>query len=187
MATFFLSLLVLGSVVLALQLVLGVIGAEGHALFDADHDVHAADGLDLFTVRALSAAAAAFGLTGLVVMRAGLPGWLAAIVGLVAAIAAAWGVASTMRTLKGLEQDRSFRIEQAVGLPATVSLGIPGQRTGEGKVHLIAHERFQEFNALTNEDAIPSGTDVLVTDTVSSDTVIVSRRSTILEESDDVR
>lgn len=183
MATFYLTLLVLGVVVLVVQFILGLTGLDGEGVFDdGGHD--GADGLELFTVRALSAASAFFGLTGLGLMQFGLPGWLAAPVALVAGGAAAYGVAASMRAMKRLEQDRSFRLESAIGLPATVALGIPGAKSGEGKIHLIAHERFQELNAVTAEDGIPSGTAVFVVDVQSSDTVVVARSLSLYEDPD---
>jgi len=117
-------------------------------------------------------------------MQFGLPGWLAAPVALVAGAAAAYGVAASMRAMKRLEQDRSFRLESAIGLPATVALGIPGAKSGEGKIHLIAHERFQELNAVTAEGEIPSGTAVFVIDVQSPDTVVVARSLSLLEDPD---
>ena len=131
--------------------------------------------------------AAFFGLTGLSLMQLGLPGWLALPIAIVVGLAAALGVAYTIRSMGRLEQDRSFKIESTLGLPATVSLGIPGERAGEGKIHLIAHERFQEFNAVTAEGDIPSGTAVTVVDVLSSDTVVVVRSLSLLEESDEPR
>jgi hypothetical protein len=179
MTTFFLTLLVMGVLVLTLQFVLGLVGADGEGLLD---DADASDGLDLFTVRALSAAAAAIGLVGLIGARAGLPGWLSLPIGLVAGIVTAVGVATLMRSMKRLEVDKSFEISMTVGLPAKVYLSIPAARSGEGKVHLTAHERFIELNAVTTDGEIPMGEMVTVVDTLSSDTVVVSRTSPLLEE-----
>jgi hypothetical protein len=179
MTTFFLTLLVMGVLVLTLQFVLGLVGADGEGLLD---DADAADGLDLFTVRALSAASAAVGLVGLIGARAGLPGWLSLPIGLVAGLVSAVGVATLMRSMKRLEVDKSFEISMTVGLPAKVYLSIPGARSGEGKIHLTAHERFLELNAVTTDGEIPMGEVVTVVDTVSSDTVVVSRTSPLLEE-----
>ncbi len=187
MATFYLTFLVLGATVLVVQFGLGLLGVDGEGAFDSDVEVDGADGLDLFTVRALSAAAAFFGVVGLGLVQLGLNGWLALPFALTAGIASAIGVAAVMRSMKRLEQDKSFRIESAIGLPATVSLSIPGTSAGEGKVHLIAHERFQELNAVTREEGIPSGTAVFVVDVVSSDTVVVARRLSLLEEPNDPR
>jgi Na+/glutamate symporter len=180
MATFYLTFLAIGAVLLALQLALGLAGAADHGALD--HDVHGADGLHLLSVRALSAAAAFFGVTGLGLMQLGLPGVLAAPVALVAGFGAAVGMAAALRAMKRLEQDRSFDLHTAIGLPATVSLGIPGARAGAGKVHLVAHDRFQEVDAVTAGDPLPSGTPVHVVDVLSSDTVVVSRTLTLLED-----
>ncbi len=186
MSTFYLTLLILGVVVLTLQFVLGLAGIDGEGFLDDDGG--GADGLDLFTVRALSAAAAAFGLVGLGLMQLGFAGWLAFPFAFLAGFGSAIAVAKVLASLGRLEQDRSFRIESAIGLPATVALGIPGQRAGEGKVHLIAHERFQELNAVTTDaEAIPSGTAVHVVDIISSDTVVVARSLTLLEDSNESR
>lgn len=183
MATFFVTLLTLGVVVLALQLLLGLFGLDGEGLFE-EGGGDGADGLDLFTVRALAAASAFFGLVGFGLLRMGLPSLVSVPIALLAGLAAAYAVAATMRAMKRLEQDKSFVLETAIGLPATVALGIPGARTGVGKVHLVAHERFQELNAVTPEDAIPTGTSVYVVDVQSSDTVVVARSLSLVEDSD---
>lgn len=186
MSSLYLTFLVLGAAVLLIQLALGLVGMDGHGHFEHGHG-DGSEGLDLFTIRALSAAAAAFGVVGLGLMQVGLAGWLAFPVALIAGIAAAVGVAQTLRSLKRLEQDKSFQVESAIGLPATVALGIPGARSGEGKIHLVAHERFQEFNAVTTEEAIPSGTAVFVVDVLSPDTLVVARSLSLLEETNDRR
>lgn len=177
MTTFYLTLLLIGAVVLVVQLVLGVIGA------DSELDADGADGLDLFTVRALSTAAAAFGATGLGLMQWGLAGWLAFPVAGAVGLGAAVAIAATMRSMRRLEQDKSFDIAMTLGASARVALSVPGARAGEGKVHLNAHGRFMELNAVTTEDTIPAGEEVHVVDTIAYDTVLVSRRPTILEES----
>ena len=183
MSTFFLSCLLLGGGILAVQFVLGVVGA-GHHDVDLHHD--ASDGLDLLSVRALSAALAFFGLVGLGLSREGTTAWITVPAAVVAGLAAAGGVAALMRNLRRLEVDKSFDIQRAVGLPARVYLGVPGNREGAGKVHLTVHDRLMELDAVTTEDAIPAGTGVLVIDTVSSDTVLVSRSQPLLEETNDV-
>ena len=43
-----------------------------------------------------------------------------------------------------------------------------------------------ELDAVTSEEAIPAGTNVLVIDAISSDTVLVSRSQPLLEETNDV-
>jgi len=181
--TFFLSCLILGGGILAVQFVLGAMGAANHD-FEVHHD--AADGMDMLSVRALSAALAFFGLVGLSLSRAGITAWLTIPAAAAAGFGAALGVAALIRNLRRLEVDKSFDIQRAVGLPARVHLGVPGKREGAGKVHLTVHDRLMELDAVTSEDAIPAGTNVLVIDAITSDTVLVSRSQPLLEETNDV-
>lgn len=178
MATFYLTLLVIGGGALAVQLVLGFFGADSELA-----DLDGTDGLDLFTVRALSAAAAGFGATGLGLMQWGLPGALVFPIALLVGLGAATAVAYLVRGVRRLDVDKSFDIGRTIGTPARVYLTIPGERGGMGKVHLSAGARFMELNALTAESTIPAGDEVFVVDTVSFDTVLVSRRSLIPEDS----
>lgn len=178
MATFFLTLLVLGASIVAIQFVLGLIGVGD------DFDTDASDGLDLFTVRAISAAAAGFGGTGLGLMQWGVPGLLALPIAAVVGIATAYGIALLMQKMRRLDVDKSFQIGMTIGVPATVALPIPGERGGVGKVHLTAHSRFLELAAMTADDSIPSGTQVWVLDTISHDTVLVGRSPLILGDND---
>jgi hypothetical protein len=182
MATFYLTLLVLGGGVMVIQLALSVFGVGDHG--DLDHDADHGldhDGLDLFTVRALSAAAAAFGAVGLGQMQWGVPGWLALPGAGIAGAGGAVGVALLLRSMHRLAVDKSFNISMTIGTPAKVALGIPGARAGEGKVHLVAHSQFMELNAITAEPPIAAGEDVYVVDTIAYDTVIVSRTPLIPE------
>jgi hypothetical protein len=180
---FFLSCLLLGGGVLAVQFVLGAMGAANHD-FEVHHE--GADGFDLLSVRALSAALAFFGLVGLSLSRAGTTPWITVPAAVFTGLGAAVGVAALMRNLRRLEVDKSFDIQRAVGLPARVHLGVPGKREGAGKVHLTVHDRLMELDAVTSEDAIPAGTNVLVIDAITSDTVLVSRSQPLLEETNDV-
>ncbi|MGQ0646337.1 MAG: hypothetical protein ACT4P7_02130 [Gemmatimonadaceae bacterium] len=185
MSAFFLTCFVIGAIALVLQLVLGVFGAhDGHGAFDHHESVH---GLDLLSVRALSAALGFFGLVGYGVLRGGLGVVLAIVLAVISGLAAAAGIASIMRGLKRLEVDKSFDISRALGLQGQVYLSIPANRGGAGKVHVNVHDRLIELAAVTADEAIPSGTDVLVVDAASSDTVVVTRAQPLLSEISDVQ
>lgn len=169
MTAFFLTLFVLGASVVVIQFVLGIFGIGD----DVDGD--AGEGLDLFTVRAVSAAAAGLGGTGLGLMQWGVPGLVALPIAVAVGIGAAFAIAAIMQRLRRLDVDKSFQIAMTIGVPAQVALPIPAGRSGVGKVHLTAHSRFLELAAMTAEEAIPSGTQVWVLDTISYDTVLVGR------------
>jgi hypothetical protein len=176
--TFYTVFALVGGALLALQLVLGVLGAsdvhlpgmDGHG----DHaggDVSASDALNLLSFRALTAGALFFGLTGLAVQEAGL-GLVAlpaaVLVGLAFAAATAW----VMRAMGRMESDGAERLEAAVGQSGTVYLGIPAGRAGRGKVHLTLGGRLVECQA-QSEQALGTGDSVLVIGVVGPDLVEV--------------
>lgn len=182
MTSFLWGCLLLGGGIVVLQF--------GASLLGMDHDAphgefgHGAvsEGLQLFSLRALSAGVAFFGLGGLAALRLGLPSVLAVAIGAAAGAAAAVGVAAVMRGMQKLEGDQTFRLATAVGHVGEVYLGIPGARSGVGKIHITLQERLMELEAVTPEGEIPTGTRVLVIDTIAPATVIVVPQPRILED-----
>lgn len=178
MTTVFLVFAAVGGALLALQLLLGLLGAgevhlPGFDLDPAEHgaELHPGDALNLISFRSLSAAALFFGLVGMAAGQAGL-GLLAALPALLAGMAAALAVAWAMRAMTRMESDGAERLELAVGQSATVYLGIPAGRAGAGKVHLSLAGRLVECRAQA-EAALPTGSSVLVIDVVGPDLVEV--------------
>ena len=178
--TFFITCALTGSAILLLQLVLGIAGvahdADAHAGHEAIHG-----GLDLLSVRALSAGLAVFGAGGMLGMQTPLGAVAGLAIGSVLGAAAALGVAWLMRSMLRFEADGSIVLENAVGATAQVYLGIPAARTGAGKVHVIIQGRIVELAAVTAHDApLPSGASVVVIDVVASDVVEVAPEAAIL-------
>lgn len=183
-STFYLTCFILGGLALTAQLLLGAFGAH------ADHHVSVGDhghgGLDLLSVRSISAAAGFFGLVGFGMTRADFGFAIVLTAALMSGFGAAVVIASLMRGIRRLEVDKSFDISNALGLQGRVYLGIPANRSGAGKIHLNMHDRLIELAALSSDAAIPSGTEVIVVDTQASDTVIVTPSQTLLREINNV-
>ena len=179
MQTFFLMCALLGGGILVVQLILGVLGIAHHDV-DVHHDVHAghaghdaSEGLNLLSVRALSAGLGFFGVGGMAGLATGL-GLLAALpLGIVLGLAAMIGTAMVTRWMLRLEDDGSVLIDGAVGATGTVYLAIPGDRKGAGKVLLTLQNRTVEYQAVTSQEALPTGAPILVVDVVGPDTVDV--------------
>jgi hypothetical protein len=171
MSTLYVIAAIAGGAVLALQLIGGLVG-----LIDLDLDHDAPDGviggLDLRSIRALSAGATFFGLVGLGIGKTALGPWVALPFAVAAGVAAAAGVAVLMRTLGRLEKDAVVNIENAVGLDATVYLSIPAGRERPGKIHVNVQDRLVEFLAVS-EESLATGRSVLVIDVVNPETVEV--------------
>lgn len=181
MTTFFLTCLVLGGGVVLLQLVAGALGFDSEVPSDGVAAL-AGEGLDLLSVRSLAAGLGFFGAGGLAALGAGLGPILAVIAGVGGGALGAMGVAASMRALRRLESDRTFRLAGAVGQSGRVYLGIPGRRSGAGKVHIALQGRLMELEAVTPEEGIGTGAPVLVIDTIPPATVVVVPQPSILEE-----
>jgi membrane protein implicated in regulation of membrane protease activity len=174
--TFFLTCAVLGGVILLAQLALGVVGMGDHdgTLHDTATHAMPSDGLQLFSVRAVAAAVAFFGLGGLAATLLGVPVVLAIVLGVLGGTVAMVGVAAAMRSMLRLERDASVRIERAVGSSATVYVPVPAAMGGVGKVLLTLQGRTVEYQAVTPEgQLLPTGTPVVVVDVRGDDTVEV--------------
>ena len=183
---------VLGSTVLVGQFLLGLLGLghhhdlggfEGHEIaghdghaehpHDADQDAHATGFVRLLTFRSIVAAVAFFGLGGRVAGASGLDPALTLVVAAATGGGALFLVAWLMRALVRLQSDGAVRIGRAVGRGGTVYLPIPGHKSGVGKVMLNVQNRTMEYQAVTDQDALPTGAKVVVVAVVGSDTVEV--------------
>jgi len=184
MTSFFWICLLLGGGVVLLQLGASVLGLHHDAPHDSFGHGPASEGLNLLSVRALSAGIAFFGLGGLATLRVGLPLVAALAAGLIAAMGAAVGVALLLRSMKRLEGDQTFVLKNTVGLSGDVYLSIPARRGGTGKIHMTVQQRVVELDAMTTEDDIATGTRVLVIDAIAPATVIVVPQPLILKEGD---
>lgn len=76
-----------------------------------------------------------------------------------------------------LQSNGAFRINDALGKTVDVYLRIPAGRTGQGKVQVSFGGSVQELTAVTDGEAIPSGSKVLITEILSKDTVLVISNS----------
>lgn len=192
MGSFFVVCTVLGGGVLLLQLLLGIFGADGaHDVghLDVTHEVahggahggEGGNGLNLFSVRALAAGLAFFGLAGLASLNAGWPLLLVLTAAVIPGFLAMLLVAISMRWFLRLESDRSIRVSDAIGEGGTVYIPIPGADAGPGKVTLTLHGRTVEYEAVTRGEALSTGTKVTVVDIREPDIVEVVATPTLDE------
>lgn len=189
MLTLFYACAGAGVAIVVLQFLLGLVGVahdgevqlahDGHDL----HDAHVEDGLNLFSVRSLSAGLAFFGIGGAGAMAAGLGVPLSFAVGAGLGAGATVAVAAALRSFRRLEDDGTVQVEGAIGLPAQVYVPIPAGRGGVGKVLMTLQNRTVELQAVTADaEPIATGTGVTVVDVLGADTVEVSRVFELLPE-----
>ncbi len=71
-----------------------------------------------------------------------------------------------------LKHEGNVRIQNAIGQPGTVSLTVPADRTGVGKVNVAVQGRFLEYHAVTDGEAIPRNVSVTVLGLAGSQLVV---------------
>jgi len=183
METVFLVCAAVGGTLLVCQFVLGLFGLGHHDFghdhafeHDHDHGTHEDNEswyVGILTFRALVAALTFFGLGGMVASRqtedTALPLGVAALSGAAALFVVGW----IMKLLLRLKADGTLRIDRAVGTTGTVYLSVPGNNSGAGKVTVKLQSRTVEYQAVTRQDALATGTPIQVVAVVGPDTVEV--------------
>ncbi len=201
MENLFLICAIFGSTVIVLQFVLMLLGfghEGGHDLDAGGHDLgHDYDGHDgsvldtdtdqniahhqsfsnwlfgLLSVRSVITFMAFFGLAGMAARSAEWTNLQTIVVAIAVGGAAVVLMNQIFRAIFRLRADGTVRIDHAVGLPATVYLGIPGEGRGWGKIQLMLQNRTMEYEASTPLQPLPTGTQVVVTRIVGPDRVEV--------------
>jgi hypothetical protein len=178
MHKFYFICAIIGGAVFFLQFLLGLVGhgdshdIDGHVdTGDIGHDTNFFTGI--LSLRAVVAGLAVFGLMGMFGLSEGWHEGLVLLVAVLSALATMLLVAIVMRSMLRLHAEGTIRLENAVGRPGTVYLGIPAGRSGLGKVTLTLQGRTVEFQAVTPGPALNTGAKVNVTKIIGADTVEV--------------
>jgi hypothetical protein len=186
METFFLVCAAVGGTLLVCQFVLGLFGLGHHDVghdhgFDQDHDHDHGTHEDnhswyvgILTFRAMVAALTFFGLGGMVASQHSDAPTLPLGVAILSGAAALFLVGWTMKMLLRLRAEGTARIDRAVGMTGTVYLSVPGKNGGAGKVTVKVQNRTVEYQAVTRQEALATGTPIQVVAVVGPDTVEVA-------------
>lgn len=184
-----------GATLLVCQFVFSLLGFGEHHDLDADHDVHVEADHDhggdqdhdhehqhswfvgVLSLRAIVSAITFFGIAGMTgtARKMDEPATLGAAA--LAGLAAITVVAYTMRFLHKLKAEGTVRIDRAVGKNGTVYLTVPEKKSGVGKVTLSLQNRTMEYQAVTAESALATGSKIVVVGVVGPDTVEVAQAS----------
>ncbi len=186
LGTVFVVCAVVGGTVLVLQFVTMLIGLGGEALdvdmsgdFDhggdvaGDHHVGSSWLFGVISLRTVIAALTFFGLAGMAARTAEMGAFGQLAVGVVAGLAAMYGVYFIMLSLSKLKSEGTPRVQRAVGRHGTVYITIPAEESGTGKIQLNLQNRTMEYLALTPGHALSPGAKIVVTDIITSNTVEV--------------
>ena len=142
-------------------------GQDGHEA--PPQDVHGSSWLfAMISFRTVIAAMAFFGLAGLAAEEAGVSPPAVLGLAIAAGAGAMYGVYWMMQCLYRLRSDGTVRVRGAVGRQGTVYLRIPAERSGMGKILINLQNRTIEYDAMTSGKELPTGTEVVVVNLISS-------------------
>ena len=80
-----------------------------------------------------------------------------------------------LRQIMKLSTDKTFHIEETIGLIADTYLRIPGEKKGSGKVMVSVRGSMHEIEAITEGEAISTGSKVRVVKAIGTDLLEVER------------
>lgn len=164
------------SIFFILQTILSLFGGDsGGSHGDADISVDSDTGIDFqfLSIKNLVAFFTLFGWVGILTSSGGMAtGWsvlLAVIAGLFMMVL----MATLMYFMGKLTESGTLDLKKSVNKTGTVYLPIPPKRNGMGKVQ-ITLQGFQTLDAVTDEEnEIPTGSLVEVTDTLDGEILVV--------------
>jgi membrane protein implicated in regulation of membrane protease activity len=140
----------------------------------------------VISFRTVVAAITFFGMAGFASLHGGQSTGASLVIAILAGAIAMYGVHWLMRLLYRLSQDRTLRIERALGKRGKVYVPIPAQHGGAGKVQINLQDRLMEYAATTAApETLPTGAQIVVTRVVSHDTVEVELVREPIETADE--
>ena len=154
----------------------GDMGTDADADADADAD-HAGSIFGYFTIRNLTAFFMGFGWGGLSMLQKSYDILPTTVVAVLVGLVFGFVVMVIMKGLSKLKDEGTISIANAVGTLGTVSITIPEEMKGAGKVSVVIQGRLSEVEAVTkSSEALTRGQQVKV-EKVSGNKLIVTKPS----------
>ena len=182
---------ILTSIVFLIQMVLTLVGlgdtdsgadmgsgdmASDVSLGDGNGDTMDTGGaIQLFTIRNFVNFLLGIGWGGVCFWSTIHNKFLLAIVALMCGCAMVGAFVVMYRQLMKLESFGSYRIQDSIGQACDVYIPIPAARSGQGKVQISFFGSVQELPAMTDGEALASGTKVRVIQVIDNSILLVER------------
>lgn len=170
------------SLIFVIQSILTFVGADTDTDFDADVDMtfdgsdlsNIEGGSNLYTFRNVVNFFLGFGWTAILLQGQIKSKALLLVVSVAVGIALVALVMWLFKWLSSMQQSGNINVYRAaVGCQGKVYLTIPAERAGEGKVQITIQGAVREYNAITDGDAIKTGTPIKVTEVIDTNTLLV--------------
>ena len=172
------------SLIFIIQSILTFIGADaGDGGIDTDvdtgFDTEVADatvegGTNLYTFRNFVNFILGFGWSAILLQEKITSVPVLIIVSVIIGAALVALVMYLFKWLSSMQQSGNINVyKTAAGCSGTVYLTIPAERKGEGKVQITINNSVREYNAVTDGDALKTGTPIRVTEVINAGTLLV--------------
>jgi len=163
------------SVLFLIQFILLVIGFDADSgSIDHPGDVGVYEHeFSALSVRSIIAFFTFFGWTGVLALNNHFSVWLAVLFASIAGLTAMFIVAYMIFKFSQLEQSGTLNLYNALDQPGEVYLPIPGQGKGVGKVHLKVDGTIREVDAVTEGEALKTGTSIKVVEIMNGNVLMV--------------
>lgn len=135
----------------------------------AAHDAHF---VSWMSIKAIVSGICIFGLTGLAASKTLAP-TQTMFLALAAAAGTMYAVGWLIHSMHKLSSDGSAHVESCIGTVGAIYLTVPENNSGVGKVTVEVQGRTMEYEAMTEGNALPTGTAVEVVRVVKGDMVEV--------------
>jgi len=162
----------IASLFFIVQFVLTLLGMD-HTDIDVDFDgsdtMDLGNGLNIFSMKNLVNFIMGFGWAGVCLRDSISNNFLLIVVSILVGMAFVAMFVFIYAKTRKLEKNGAFNIKDCQDRTAQVYLRIPAGGEGKGKVQISLNGAVQEFDAITDEDAIPSGTTVKIIEVMEGD------------------
>ena len=172
------------SLIFVIQSIMTFLGADaGEGGIDTDvdsgFDSEAADatvegGTNLYTFRNFVNFALGFGWSAILLQEKISSVPVLIIVSVLVGVALVAIVMYLFKWLSSMQQSGNINVYKvAVGCSGTVYLTIPAERKGEGKVQITINNAVREYDAVTDGEALKTGTPIRVAEVINAGTLLV--------------
>lgn len=179
------------SVIFVIQSILTFLGADADGAIDSvdvDFDdpsgvdgVDSAGGANLYTFRNLVNFLLGFGWSAILLQSSVKSTGLLLVISIIVGVALVAAVMYMFKFLSSMQQSGNIDVyKSAIGCYGTCYLAIPAERGGEGKVQITINNAVREYGALTDGEAIPTGTPVTVVEVIDANTLLVEKQNSLI-------
>lgn len=151
------------SLIFMIQSVATFMGMDAEGGLETDFDSDGTDGpFQLFTFRNMINFFLGFSWTGITLYESIENHFVLGLIAFVVGVVLVFLVMMIFVQMATMSQSGTMNYENAVGLNCEVYLGIPAKNAGRGKVHIRIQGALRELDAVSQDEAIPSGSQVKV-------------------------